>query len=53
MVNMRLVDLKINVDGLLISEGTSVDDFISKIEDLTDSNYNITYEILYEEEVND
>ena len=50
---MKIVNLKINIDGLLISKDTSVDEFISKIEGLTDSNYNITYEILYEEEVND
>ena len=50
---MKLVDLKINIDGLLLGGGETVDDFVNRIEDLIDSHYKLTYEILYEEEVND
>lgn len=50
---MKLVDLQINIDGLLIGGGETVDDFINKIESLTNSNYKINYQILYEEEFDD
>lgn len=47
---MKLVDLKINVDGLILKNGESIDDFIDKIESMTNSNYGLTYEVLHEEE---
>lgn len=48
---MRIVDLQLNIDGLLIGEDESVEDYIKRIEKITNSNYRIVYEILYEEEV--
>lgn len=50
MVSMKIVDLKINIDGLLIGDNETVDDFINRIELINNSNYPITYEILHEEE---
>ena len=53
MANIKLVDLQINIDGLRIGGGETVDDFIDKINSLTNSNYKVTYQILYEEEFDD
>lgn len=45
---MKIVDLQLNIDGLLCD---SVEDYIKKVESVTDSNYCIVYEVLYEEEM--
>ena len=45
---MKIIDLQLKIDGLLCD---SVEDYIKKIESVTDSNYQIVYEVLYEEEV--
>ena len=46
---MRIVDLQIQIDGLRLEGGATVEDFIKGLE--VDSAYPVTYEILYEEEV--
>ena len=46
---MKIVDLQINIDGLRLKDDESVEDYIRKIQKLTNSNYDIIYEILYEE----
>ena len=50
MINMKIVDLQINVDGLILKKNESIEDYINKIKNMTNSNYEIQYEILYEEE---
>lgn len=50
---MKLVDLQLNIDGLLVGGGKTVDDFISEIQKIANTNYDITYQILHEEEFND
>lgn len=45
---MKIVDLQLNIDGLLCD---SVEDYIEKVESVTDSSYSIVYEVLYEEEM--
>lgn len=44
---MRIVDLKLNIDGLILEDNESVDDFINKLK--VNSRYPVTYEVLYEE----
>lgn len=46
---MKIVDLQLNIDGLKLKDGETVDDVISKIKDIVDTNYDIQYNILYEE----
>lgn len=46
---MKIVDLQLNIDGLLLEDNESVDDFINSIN--VNSNYNIVYEVLYEEKI--
>ena len=48
---MRIVDLQLNIDGLIIGEDDSVENYIKKISKITNSHYKIVYEILYEEMV--
>ena len=36
--------------GSLVGGGKTVDDFISEIEKIANTNYDITYEILHEED---
>lgn len=48
---MKVVDLVVDIDGLLIGGGDSVDEVIRRIESVIGSSYNVTYQILYEEEV--
>ena len=48
---MKIVDLKLNIDGLRLADYESVDDFIRKLESVVDSNYPIVYEVLHEERV--
>lgn len=44
---MKIIDLNLNISGLILDEDESVEDFIESIN--VDSAYPITYEILYEE----
>ena len=46
---MKVVDLKIQIDGLLLQENETVDDVIDKIKGVVDTSYEIQYEVLYEE----
>jgi hypothetical protein len=47
----KIVDLSITVDGLILAENESVEQYIEKIKGITNSNYEILYEINYEEEI--
>lgn len=46
---MKIVDLQLNIDGLKLKDGETVDDVISRIKGIVDTNYDIQYNILYEE----
>ena len=48
---MKIVDLQLNIDSAPIGEDESIDDLINRIESIVNSNYPITYSILYEEEI--
>lgn len=47
---MKTIDLKLQIDGLLLKNDETVEDYVRKIQSMTESAYNIQYEILYEEE---
>lgn len=47
---MKIVDLQLNIDGLIIED---VEKFIQKIEKISNTSYPIKYDILYEEELED
>lgn len=47
---MKIVDLNVQIDGLILDDDETIDDFIDKISELTNSEYEITYEIQHEEE---
>ena len=44
---MRIIDLQLNIDGLILDDSMSIDDFIDSIK--VNSIYPIIYEILNEE----
>ena len=48
-MDMKIVDVQLNIDGLKLKDDETVDDVISKIKDVVDTNYDIQYNILYEE----
>ena len=48
-ITMRIVDLQLNIDGLILKDNESVEDFINLIRDVTNSAYDIQYQVLYEE----
>lgn len=50
MIKLKIVDLKLNIDGLILSDDETVDDVINQITELINSSYPIQYEVLYEEE---
>lgn len=48
---MKIVDLQLNIDGLILPVGEGVEDVIKRIESVVNSSYKIQYEVLYEEEI--
>ena len=46
---MKVVDLKIQIDGLLLKDDETVEDYIKKIREITETSYEILYEVIYEE----
>ena len=47
------MDLQLTIDGLILSDDETVDEYIEKIRKITNSSYEIIYEILYEELITD
>ena len=45
----KLVDLQLNIDGLLLDDGETIEGFIQKVEKLVNSSYPVKYDVLYEE----
>ena len=50
---MLMIDLTLNIDSLFLKDGETVDDVINHIREKWDFGYEPTYEILYEEVVDD
>ena len=44
---MKIVDLQINIDGLMLNENETIESFIESIK--ANTSYPITYQILHEE----
>ena len=48
---MKIVDLKLHIDGLHIKDDETVESFIEKIAAIAETTYDIQWEILYEERI--
>ena len=49
MYSERVVDLQLNIDGIVLQRGENVEDLISKIEKITNTIYPIKWEVIQEE----
>ena len=47
---MKIVDLQVTISGLEIENDKSIDEFITKLEKLSNSNY-VSATVLFEEEI--
>lgn len=45
---MKIVDLRLNIDGLILNDEEDIEEFIKSIK--INSIYPIVYEVIYEEE---
>lgn len=50
---MRMIDVVLNLDSLILKDDESVDDVINHIRKRFSCGYEPTFEILYEEEVDE
>ena len=50
---MLMIDLVLNIDSLFMKDDESVEDIIAHIREKWDMGYEPTYEVLYEEVVDD
>ena len=46
---MKIVDLKLYIDGLILNDDETIDDFIESLN--INSVYDIVYEVLYDEKI--
>ena len=46
---MKIIDLKLNIDGLILNDNETVDGFIKNLN--INSIYDVVYEVLYEEKI--
>ena len=46
---MKIIDLKLNIDGLTLNDNETVDGFIKNLN--INSIYDVVYEVLYEEKI--
>lgn len=49
MYTERVVDLQLNIDGIVLKQGENVEDIIQKIEQIVDTIYPVKWEIMQEE----
>ena len=49
MYSERVVDLQLNIDGIVLKRGENVEDVIQKIEKAVDTIYPIKWELIQEE----
>ena len=50
---MLMIDLVLNIDSLFLKDGESAEDVIAHIREKWDMGYEPTYEVLYEEIIDD
>ena len=48
---MKIVDLKLNIDGVILPDDEGIEEVIKRIRAVVNSNYDIQYEVLYEEKI--
>ena len=46
----KIVDLHLNIDGVMLKEGESVEDLVKRVGSVVDTSYPIQYDVLYEEQ---
>lgn len=46
---MKIMDLQLHIDGVLLKDDESIEQLIEKLQKEINSNYPIRYDILYEE----
>lgn len=45
----RVLDVKLNIDGIVLKDGENFEDILKKIEEIVDTIYPIQWEIVQEE----
>ena len=45
----RVVDIQVNIYGIVLHEGENVEDIIQKIEEIVDTIYPVKWEVVQEE----
>lgn len=45
----RVIDIQVNIDGIVLQEGENVEDIIQKIEKIVDTIYPVKWEVIQEE----
>lgn len=45
----RIMDIQLTIDGVILKEGESIEDYISKVEKVFNTSYPVLYEILSDE----
>ena len=52
-MSKKMIDVVLNIDSLFLTEEQSVDDVVNHLREKFDFGYEPTWEILYEESVDD
>ena len=47
---MKLYDLSLNIDGLILNDNETIEDYINKIQEISNTIYDVSWEILHEEQ---
>ena len=48
---MIIVDLVLNIDGLIVEDEKHIEEYVKNVEKITNSNYPIKFEISYSEKI--
>ena len=48
---MKIYDLRLSIDGVILRDGENIDDLVKKIEDVVETSYDIQVDVDYEEEI--
>lgn len=48
---MKIYDLRLSIDGVILRDGENIDDLVKKIEDVVETSYDIQVDVDYEGEI--
>ena len=48
---MKICDLRLSIDGVILRDGENIDDLVKKIEAVVETSYDIQVDVNYEEEI--